>query len=52
VEALGEYAERVEDPDEIAPALKRAFKENESGKPAYLEIICSKYPVSAPWLVK
>ena len=52
VEALGEYAERVEDPDEVAPALTRAFKENAAGKPAYLEIICSKYPVSAPWLVQ
>ncbi len=52
VEALGEYAERVEDPDEVAPALTRAFKENAAEKPAYLEIICSKYPVSAPWLVQ
>jgi len=50
VEAMGLYAERVEDPDEIPNALKRAFRQNESGRPAYLEIICCQYPVAAPWL--
>lgn len=50
LEGLGEYSERVEDPDEISPALKRALKQNASGKPAYLEIICSKYPVAGAWL--
>jgi len=49
-EALGEYAERVEDPDEIAPALKRAFKENRSGRPAYLEVICCQHPVFGRWV--
>jgi thiamine pyrophosphate-dependent acetolactate synthase large subunit-like protein len=52
VEALGEYAERVEDPDEVIPALKRALKENAAGRPAYLEFICSQFPVVGPWLVK
>jgi len=52
VEALGEYTERVEEPDEIAPAFKRAFEENKAGRPAYLEIICSKYPVAGDWLTK
>jgi acetolactate synthase-1/2/3 large subunit len=51
VEALGEYTERIEDPDEVAPALKRAFKKNASGTPAYLEFICSKYPVAGAWLL-
>jgi thiamine pyrophosphate-dependent acetolactate synthase large subunit-like protein len=50
VEAMGEYAERVEDPDEITPALKRAFKENHSGRPAYLEVICCQYPVFGRWV--
>ena len=50
VEAMGEYAERVEDPDEIAPALKRAFKENRSGRPAYIEVICCQYPVYGRWV--
>jgi acetolactate synthase-1/2/3 large subunit len=51
VEALGEHAERIEDPDEIAPALKRAFKENQLGRPAYLEVICCQYPVYGRWLM-
>jgi acetolactate synthase-1/2/3 large subunit len=51
VEALGEYTERIEDPDEVAPALKQAFKKNASGTPAYLEFICSKYPVAGAWLL-
>jgi len=50
LEAMGEHAERVEDPDEIAPALKRAFKENRSGRPAYIEVICCQYPVYGMWI--
>ena len=38
-EALGGYSERIEDPDEIAPAIKRAEKAVKSGKAALLEII-------------
>ena len=49
-EALGEYAERVEDPDEIGPAVKRALQANASGKPALLEFICSQYPVFGQWM--
>ncbi len=37
--ALGAWAERVEDPKEIAPAIKRAQKEIAGGKTALLEII-------------
>jgi acetolactate synthase-1/2/3 large subunit len=36
VEALGGYGERVEDPDQIRPALERA---RDSGKPACLNVI-------------
>jgi acetolactate synthase-1/2/3 large subunit len=36
VEALGGYAERVEDPEQIRPALERA---KESGRPACLNVI-------------
>ena len=50
LEAMGEYAERVEDPDEIAQALKRAFKENRSGRPAYIEVICCQHPVYGRWV--
>jgi acetolactate synthase-1/2/3 large subunit len=49
-EALGEYAERVEEPDEIGPAIKRALNVNRSGKPALLEFICSQHPVYGEWL--
>jgi acetolactate synthase-1/2/3 large subunit len=38
-EGLGAYAERVESPDEIAPAVRRALKVTEDGRPALLEMI-------------
>jgi acetolactate synthase-1/2/3 large subunit len=50
MDAMGYYAEDVTEPSEIIPALKRAFDENARGRPAYLEIICSIYPVSGKWL--
>ncbi|UCH57989.1 MAG: hypothetical protein JSV18_03560, partial [Candidatus Bathyarchaeota archaeon] len=50
VEGLGIHSERVEDPDEVAPALKRALKENGSGRPAFVEVICCQYPVYGPWI--
>jgi len=49
-EALGMKAERVEDPDEVGPALKRALKANASGKPYLVEVICCKYPVYPGWV--
>jgi len=50
VEGLGIHSERVEDPDEVAPALKRALKENGSGRPAFVEVICCQYPVFGSWV--
>ncbi len=50
VEGLGITSERIEDPDEIVPALIRALKLNESGKPAFIEFICSSYPVYGQWI--
>jgi len=50
VECLGEHSERVEEPDEVIPAIKRAIAVNRSGKPAFLEIICSQYPVYGGWM--
>jgi acetolactate synthase-1/2/3 large subunit len=41
-QAMGGYAERVEHPGEIAPAIERARKSTESGKAALLEIITSE----------
>ncbi|MBN1584028.1 MAG: hypothetical protein JXA89_25185 [Anaerolineae bacterium] len=48
--AMGYYAEDVTTPSEIGPALKRAFDENARGRPAYLECICSQYPVFGAWV--
>ena len=39
-EALGGYGERVEKPDEIIPAIKRAKKSVDSGRSALLDMIC------------
>ena len=38
-EGLGGYSEKVENPADIIPAIQRAQKETEVGKPALLEII-------------
>ncbi len=40
-EGLGWYGERVEEPDEIIPALKRGIKEVNAGRPAMIEVITS-----------
>jgi acetolactate synthase-1/2/3 large subunit len=48
--AVGLHAEDVTEPSEIIPALKRAFDENGKGRPAYLEFICSHYPVHGGWV--
>lgn len=37
--ALGAYSERITDPDEIVPAMRRAQEVNQSGRPALLEFI-------------
>jgi len=50
LDAMGIPTERVEEPDEVAPAIKRALRENRSGRPAYLEVICSQYPVYPSWI--
>ena len=38
-EGLGAYAERVEKPDDIVPAIKRAARQMEDGKPVLLDVI-------------
>ncbi len=48
-EGLGQYSERVEKPDEVSPAIKRAMRANRDGQPAYLEVICSQHPVYPGW---
>jgi acetolactate synthase-1/2/3 large subunit len=40
--AFGGYGERVTQPDEIVPAIKRAIRKTEEGTPVLLEFITSK----------
>jgi acetolactate synthase I/II/III large subunit len=40
--AMGGYAERVEKPDEIVPAIQRARRHNEAGRAVLLEFITSQ----------
>ncbi len=40
--ALGGHGERVSDPDEIKPALQRAFAANADGTPALIEVISAE----------
>lgn len=44
-EALGTWAERVERPQDLIPAFKRAIAVTESGRPAFLHILTRKEPV-------
>jgi acetolactate synthase-1/2/3 large subunit len=39
--ALGGYAERIERPEEVAPALQRARRATQDGRAALLEFIAS-----------
>jgi len=47
---LGLYTERVYEPSEVVPALKRAVDKNSAGQPAYIEFICSQYPIYGSWV--
>ena len=47
---LGLHTERVTEPSEIIPALERALAANDEGRPAYIEFICSQYPVYGGWV--
>lgn len=49
MEGFGMYAERVTEPAEIGPAIKRALAANARRQPAYLEVISSLYPVWGVW---
>lgn len=37
--AMGGYAERIEDPNEVAAAIQRGIQQTEAGKPALIEFI-------------
>lgn len=44
-EGLGAWAERVERPQDLVPAIKRAIAVTEGGRPAFLHILTRKEPV-------
>lgn len=46
-QAMGGYAERVEQASDVAAALTRGIKQTEAGKPALLEFITKEEPVLA-----
>lgn len=48
--ALGFHTERVSEPADIIGALRRALDVNAAHRPAYIEFICSQYPVYGPWV--
>lgn len=43
-EALGAYSERIEEPDEIIPAIKRGMKSVNSGHYALIEFMTANFP--------
>ena len=48
--ALGYHTERVTEPSEVGPALQRALAANGENQPAYIEFICSQYPIYGGWV--
>lgn len=49
---FGLHTERVTEPGALAGALKRALAANDNHTPAYLEIVCSQYPVYGQWVTR
>ncbi|HJM89659.1 MAG TPA: thiamine pyrophosphate-binding protein [Dehalococcoidia bacterium] len=47
---LGYHSERIDDPADVESALRRALERNAEGQPAYLEFICSQFPVYGSWV--
>ena len=47
---LGYLSLRIDNPDEIENAVEEALIANEKGQPAYLEFICSQYPINGGWV--
>lgn len=54
-EALGCYAEKIDQPNEVGPAIQRAIKVTEAGRPAVLEFMTRSEEASAragDWAVR
>ncbi len=50
IREFGLHTERVTEPGEVAEALKRALAANDNGQPAYIEVVCSQFPVYGQWV--
>ena len=46
---FGYHTERIDEPDQVASALEHALSANDRGRSAYLEFICSQFPVYGAW---
>ena len=52
IREFGFHAERVTEPDALAAALRRALAANDDGVPAYIEAVCSQFPVYGQWVTR
>jgi thiamine pyrophosphate-dependent acetolactate synthase large subunit-like protein len=44
MEGIGMHSERITNPEDIAPAIKRALDENAKNRPAFIEVVCIQFP--------
>ena len=49
---LGLATQRITDPSAVRAALEAALSANDDGQPAYIEFVCSQYPVYGQWVAK
>ena len=52
IREFGFHAERVTKADDLADALRRALAANNDGIPAYIEAVCSQFPVYGQWVTR
>ena len=52
IREFGFHSERVTEGDALAGALQRALAANNDGVPAYIEAVCSQFPVYGQWVTR
>ena len=52
IREFGFHAERVTEADALPAALERALAANNDGVPAYIEAVCSQFPVYGQWVTR
>ena len=52
IREFGFHSERVTEPDALGGALQRALAANNDGVPAYIEAVCSQFPVYGQWVTR